>query len=395
MSIYGNFFSILLQMRKIAAILILTAVAVFCAVQVEVDLMLRNGTPIRVAVPKGAFTTIDSQKNFPFSDSNDGPPSPKRAKIEDMIPLVRCEFDSRSEYAQFRKLWDIDTSALSPENSALPQEQTSLTEDISADLFEKYFLTANYLMIQGEYAKHFAKNMVKYGLLGAHSADIMASEVFSTHYLFHSTFGDLFQGFLEQAGFNYRVVHLSAGQLVLKIEKDDVHPKNIDKEYTGSSQIEKRRTVLYSELGPTGSQEKRRNENILSWLLWHMGRPSVDIQYSMDIYSEGLSELRQTIQNFTKESEYGAHTYVEGLTLDVNYKNHASLSTVLRLVPSLSRLELSMSSPSILNAAVSSLVNSIPLCKSLKMLKITGKLLSSVVISRLVESLPNIEQLVL
>ncbi|KAI5192967.1 hypothetical protein NECID01_2147 [Nematocida sp. AWRm77] len=366
-------------MRKIAGILILTAVAVFCATQIEADLTLSNGTIIRVTIPKGAFEGIDSQKEYISSDFNDSPSSPNN---ETNIPLMNCGFDNESELEQFRMLWDIDSPAPA-------QEQT----DISTDMFVKSLLAANYLMIQGEYAKHFAKNMAKYGLLGAHSADIIASEIFSGRPVWSSgIFKDLFQAFLEQTGFNYRIVHLSTGKKMQMIEKNNAWPKKIDQAYTGVFQTEKRRTVLYSELGPTGSQEKRRNEAVLSWLLLNMGGSSIDIQYSMDISSEGFSELKKTIRKITKESEYGTHTYVEGLTLNVTQQNYTSLSTVLRFVPDLSRIELSMSSSSIPNAAVSSFARNITLCKFLKDLKITGKVLENAVVKRLVKHCPIIEK---
>ncbi|KAI5192966.1 hypothetical protein NECID01_2146 [Nematocida sp. AWRm77] len=377
-------------MRKIAVILIHISVAVFCATQIEVDLMLRNETSIRVAVPEGAFKMIDGQEMLFLPLKNSNTFVSEETKTEENIRAVKCEFDSESEYAQFRKLWDIPLPALSAEDSELAQEQT----DISAELFMKCLLTANYLDIKGEYAERFAENMVKYGLLGAHSVDIMKPDVLSTYDLSHDTFWSLLQAFVRQMGFEYRITHPSRGYTMLGIRRiDDVWPKNIDQAYTGLSQIEKRRTVLYSELGPTGSQEKRRNEAVLSWLLWNIGGSSVDIQYSMDISSEGLSELRQTIQSFTKESEYGTHTYVEGLTLNVTQQNHASLSTVLQLIPSLSRLELSMSSPSIFFEEISSLFDIISLCKSLKDLKIIGEVLESVAVTKLVESIPTIEKL--
>ncbi|KAI5192632.1 hypothetical protein NECID01_2025 [Nematocida sp. AWRm77] len=376
-------------MRKIAVILILTAVAVFCATQIETDLILSNGTPIRVTVPEGAFEGIDSMKSIPFSDSNDGPPSPKRAKIETNIPLVKSDFDNESEFEQFRKLWNIDSPAPA-------QEQTSLTEDISADMFVKSLLTANYLMIQGEYSKRFSKNMVKYGLLGAHSADIIASEIFSGRPIWSRIFGDFLQAFLEQTGFNYRVTRLSTGQLVLFIEKDDIQSKKINYEYIGASQKETYRTVLYSELGPTGSQEKRRNEAVLSWLLWNIGGSSVDIQYFADISSEeALSELGQTIQNFTKEktNKKDEYVYVEGLTFNFTQENHASLSTALRLVPDLTRLEMSINFGYTFNIPMSSLVESITLCELITALKITEMDLESEDVCILLESLPNIEKL--
>ncbi|KAI5192968.1 hypothetical protein NECID01_2148, partial [Nematocida sp. AWRm77] len=237
-------------MRKITGILILTAVAVFCATQIEADLTLRNGAPIRVAVPKGAFRTIDEQKNIPSSDLGSGAPSPKKAKTEENIRAAKCEFENILEYEQFRKLWDIGLPALSSENSTQSQNQTA----ISAELFVKCMVTAKHLGIQGEYAERFAENMVKYGLLGAHSADIMKPDVLSTYDLPHDTFWSLLQAFVRQMGFEYRITHPTIGQTMLEIERTNPWVKKINKEYKGSSQTTKIRTVLYSELRATPSQ---------------------------------------------------------------------------------------------------------------------------------------------
>ncbi|KAI5191495.1 hypothetical protein NECID01_1489 [Nematocida sp. AWRm77] len=396
MSLYGKSFLCLNQMKKIAEILMLIGFAVVCASQVEIELALKNSNgTIRVIVPEGAFQMIDNQKILASLNTKNGISISEEKPAEKYIPVAQCEFESKSEYEQFRKLWDIDSSALSTKDSTPAQEQTSHTADLSKDLFEKYFLTANYLDIQGDYAKRFFKNMVKYGLFGKHSADIMASRVFSTHYLFYDTFWNLLYAFLDETGFNYRDAYPSAGQTMLLIESTNVRPKKINKEYTGPPQATTMRTVLHSRLGPAGSPEKERNETVLAWLLLNIGGSSVDIQYSTDITSEGSSDLSQTIKQFTKEKKKDVGMHVEGLTLKVDcIKGSFSLLPALQLVPDLSRLELFITSSCIIpNASLSSLFSSISLCRSLKTLKTTGQILESVVVSSLAENLPDIEEL--
>ncbi|KAI5190496.1 hypothetical protein NECID01_1002 [Nematocida sp. AWRm77] len=382
-------------MRKIAAIFILTSLAAVCGSQVEVDLTLRNSdAAIRVAVPQGAFQVIDRQAYLYYSDSDDGAPSPKKAKIEDNIRVALCEFENKAEYEQFRKLWDTSIPALFGESSIPSQEETSLT----ADLFEKCLLTANYLDIQGDYAARFAENIVKHGLLGKHSADIVSLEFFSTRDLSHDTFWTLLYAFLAQAGFEYRIAHPSRGQTVLWIESTNPpHPKQIDEEYTGPSQTASIRSVLYSKLGPIGTQEKKRNEDVLGWLLLNIGGASVDIQYFMTVSSEDIFEHSQTIQNLSKKDKKGACVYVEGVSLNLKYSSNFSLLPSLQLVPDLSRLELfiNIDCDYVSNEELSSLFSGISSCKSLKALEIREKRLESVVVGKLMESIPTIEQLCL
>ncbi|KAI5190906.1 hypothetical protein NECID01_1201 [Nematocida sp. AWRm77] len=373
-------------MKKIKAILLLITFATVRTSQVEVDLTLRNNTRIRTTVPEKAFQKIYDQRILDLPHTDNSPSSSKKALAEDNARVATCKFENESEYIRFRKLWDIDSPASI-------QEQTPLT----TDLFEKCLLTANFLDIQGEYAKRFAENMVNYGLLGRHSADIIASNMFSNYDLSYDTFWSLLYAFLNQLGFKYRVSHPSAGQTMLGIESDYIWGKKINKEYTGPSQTARMHTVLYSRLGLTESPETERNEAVLGWLLLNIGGSSVDIQYSMEITSEGITNFSQTIQKFTKENKKGARVYVEGLSLYVEYEDSISLVPALQLAPDLSRLELYIHpfSYTISDATLCSLFSSISLCKSLQSLRITGVILESVLVSSLVETLSTIEHLTL
>ncbi|KAI5190868.1 hypothetical protein NECID01_1163 [Nematocida sp. AWRm77] len=367
--------------------MLIAFVAVYAS-QVKVDLTLRNKNTIRVTVPEGAFQMIDAQKNQALSDTETNDSSSKKTPAESNVRIAQCELETELECEQFWKLWDTAPPALSAEDSAPAQKQTPLT----ADLFVKCLLTASYLDIQGEYAKRFFKNMVKYGLLEKHSADIVSSDLLSTYNLPQSIFWSLLHAFFEQTGFDYRIVHFNSGQAMLRIENTDACPKKISKEYTGISQTTKIRTVLYSKLDPIGSQKKERNDAVLAWLLLNMGGSSVDIQYSIEATSKDISEVKKTISQFTKENKKGPCVNVEGLTLITNFRNHFSLLLFLQLVPDLSRLELCAPAFDTPNAALYSFVSGITSCKSLRALKITGKLLESAVITNLVDALPILEE---
>ncbi|KAI5189531.1 hypothetical protein NECID01_0554 [Nematocida sp. AWRm77] len=381
-------------MRKLGVILTLIAFAAVCATLVEVDLMLKNSnTSIRVTVPEGAFQMIDDQAILASSDAENNGSISEKTPVEKYTPAAQCEFKSESEYVQFKKLWDIDSPALSAEDNALVQEQTPLT----ADLFEKCLLTANYLGIQGKYAERFAENMVKYGLFGKHSVGIVSTVLFSDRELTYDTFWDLLYAFLDQIDFKCRrIIDPSTKKMImLLIESTNAEFKEIDKKYEGPSQGKRMRAVLYSELGSPGSQEKERNEAILGWLLLNIGGFSVDIQYPIRVLSDNITDLSQTIQNFTKENNKRACVYVEGLTLNIDYScNKFSLLSVLQLVSDLSRLELFITHIYKLpNEELCGLAISIASWKSLKTLKIAGPILNSVEICSLVENLPSIEQL--
>ncbi|KAI5192895.1 hypothetical protein NECID01_2124 [Nematocida sp. AWRm77] len=372
-------------MRKPGMILMLIALAAVCASQVEVDLTLRNKATIRVTVPEGAFQMIDNQANlFLLSENSNNSSFSEKTTAEDNVRAAWCKFECEKEYEQFRQLWDIDSSGPA-------QEQASLT----ADLFEKCLVTADYLDIQGEYAKYFFKNLVKYGLFSTHSADIVSRVVFSDRELSYDIFWSLLYAFLDQIGFKYRIIiHPSTKKKMLLIESTNAQSKKINEEYKGPTQATRMRTVLYSELGPPGTPERERNEAVFMWLLLSIGGSSVDIQYSTYISSEDTTGLSQTIKQFTKENEKGARVYVEGLELRINYrKGPFSLLPVLQRVPNLSRLELSITYAFRSNTVVSSLVNSITSCRFLKALTIIGQRLESELISTLVETLSFIEQI--
>ncbi|KAI5189043.1 hypothetical protein NECID01_0398 [Nematocida sp. AWRm77] len=235
--------------------------------------------------------------------------------------------------------------------------------------------------------------MVKYGVLGKHSADIVFSEAFSTYDLSYDTFWSLLYAFLDQTGFEYRHTHPSPGQTMVRIEKADAWPKQINEEYTGLPQETKMRTVLHSRLGLARSSEKKRNEAVLEWMLLNIGGSAVDIQYSINITSEGLSEHKTTIQNLIKENKKGASVHVEGLTLDVEYDSIISLRPLLQLIPDLSRLKFINKRPWKYKELLSSLISTLSSCTSLKALTITEYILESEEVSILADSLPNIEQL--
>ncbi|KAI5191500.1 hypothetical protein NECID01_1494 [Nematocida sp. AWRm77] len=381
---------------KKPGVIILTFITfvTICICQIEVDLTLKNNRNIRVTVPKDAFQTIHQQgilDSSDIEDSNSSSPKNTTAEEKDQPIPYPCEFESETEYEQFRQLWDIDSPVPPAECNPLSQEQASHT----ADLFEKCLLTANYLNIQGEYAKRFFKNMVNYGLLGTHSADIMSSKVFSTYNMSRDTFWDLLQAFLRQIDFAYRMIICpSAGPTVLSIEKINAQFKQIDKEYTGLSQTVRIHTVLYSRLGPALSPEKERNEEVFAWLLLNIGGSSVEIWYTIKDFSDDITDLSQTIKQFTKENKQGGCVYVEGLKLNICGRKHSfSLHSALQHIPGLSRLGLFNTSADRSNTAPSSLISIITLCQSLKTLKIAGKRLENAEVSSLAESLPNIEKL--
>ncbi|KAI5192955.1 hypothetical protein NECID01_2142 [Nematocida sp. AWRm77] len=380
-------------MKKTAVILMLIAFAAVCASQIEVDLTLRNSnTAIRVAVPEGAFQMIDNQTNlFLLSENSNNSSFSEETTAEDNVRAAWCKLESEKEYEQFRQLWDIDSPALSTEYSAPAQEQTDLTED----LFEKCLVSANYLDIQGKYAKCFFKNMVKYGLFGKHSVDIMSSEILSACNMSYDTFWELLYAFLNQIGFEYRITHPSTGKTMLKIEKAYAQATQIDEKYTGLPQETKMRTVLYSKLGET-FQEKEKNEAVLGWLLSNIGGSSVDIQYFTEITSKDLYELTQTIKSLTTEHGRRPCVDVEGLSLVVVYaKNTPSLLPIANLVPHLFRLKVFFNS-SITNSKLRSFFPSVIIvCKTLKALYISNKSLPTLFVSSLVKHLPNIVHLTL
>ncbi|KAI5192893.1 hypothetical protein NECID01_2122 [Nematocida sp. AWRm77] len=355
-------------MRKIPSriLTIFVALSSVHSTQVSANFILKDGTAVFDTVSKEAFKTLENQDKYRkiMQKTLHGPKPNKRAGC---VTIILPELRKKVAYGRFKSLWSTD-SAPGTEEREESSAASSYFMDITAayahfkrqwnnaaplhfmhitpEEFLDFMLAANYLDIRGEYAKRFAQNMVKYGLFGIHSADIMASKAFSTYNLPQKTFQDLLHAFLRQIDFAYRtIIHPSTGQTLLRIEKADARPKQINKEYTGPSQTTRMRTVLYTELGPESSPERERNEAVLVWLLLNIGGSSVDIQYTTEIIIlEDITDLSQTIYNLTKENEQGGCVYVEGLALKVDCRNSFILRLALQLVPGLLRLELSIAS---------------------------------------------------
>ncbi|KAI5192272.1 hypothetical protein NECID01_1866 [Nematocida sp. AWRm77] len=346
------------------------------------------------SIPKGAFAAIDKQEKEcrSFLEMKDLASSAPKEACEITLSHIR----TWEEYEYFNAFWKTDLVSLPAEDGKAPSlYQKGLTQD----LFVAFLLTADRLGIQGMHARFFITNMVRYGLLGKYSKDITDND--NSQDLEHNTSHDIFklmlQDFLKQTGFACRsIIHPSTGQTTLLMEKAGTCHRKISSEYKGLPQTARMRTVLYSRLSPRKLQEKERNEAVLGWLLLNMGGSSVDIQYPIQVVSEDISELKSTIQSFTKENKKGACVYVEGLAFTVKYNTKTSLIPALLLVPGLFCLDLSMSPVCCASSKVaSSLIRSITLCKSLKVLKIREEVLESALIMNMVESLPSIEQLCL
>ncbi|KAI5192810.1 hypothetical protein NECID01_2087 [Nematocida sp. AWRm77] len=381
-------------MDKLAAYIRICTLAMvcLCTATTKVNFKLSNEKEaLRCTVPAGAFRGIDDleKRSRPSPALRQGSPG-----TEEECEIFLSYIHTPQQYEHFKAFWKTDLTDL-PAYLVEGDKALSLhRQDLTPGVFDSFLFTASRLNIQGKHAKRFAKNMVRYGLLGKHSKDITEFSLAQDEQLAYDTLHPMLLAFLDQTGLEHRtIVHSSAEKTVLFIEKVDAWPKQIEYDYTAPYQTARIRTVLYSRLGPRGSQEKERNEAVLSWLLALLGGSSVDIQYSTSLFSEGIAETKKTIQNFTKEGKKDARVYVEGVTIDVDYNNNTSLRSALQLVPELSCLKLFITSIFIPNTSLPSLFSSITSCKSLKSLKIVGRLLDSVAISRLVESLPTIEQL--
>ncbi|KAI5192697.1 hypothetical protein NECID01_2046 [Nematocida sp. AWRm77] len=385
--------SITMNKTEAYVIICMSLILCFCASTIEVNFKLASEEEaLTCRIPSGTFKLIENQDANCIPYAEQGQAS---SALKEKCEISLSNISTPQQYEHFKAFWETDLAALSAEDEVLSQYQADLTPD----LFDSFLFTADFLEIQGEYAKRFAKNMVRYGLLGKHSKDITENSRCKEKDLAYDTFETMLPVFLRQTRLRSRTITHFLGakkKTVLRIEKAGERPKQIKNKYTGPSQTTRRQTVLYSQLGPTESPEKERNEAVLVWLLLNMGGSSVDIQHTTDISSsEGIADLTQIIEQFTKENEKGGCVYVEGLSLISNcVKDFFSLRLALQLVPDLSRLELSIapiySTPT---PESTSLISTITLCKSLKALKIEGWRLESGEISRIVESLSAIEQL--
>ncbi|KAI5189348.1 hypothetical protein NECID01_0543 [Nematocida sp. AWRm77] len=388
-----------------------------CSSQLSVKFIPKNRTEVSDTIPRGVFRTLDHQNLY--SQIMQKPMDDNALEVQKSVGSVTMalpELPDKAAYLRFKRVCSAESTSETEEREVKNKPPTYLmyiiTEvyaclkelwnnekplhhtHITPMEFQNFVLAASYLNIRKEYAKHFAENMAKYGLLGIHSADIISTAGLSTYDLPYKTFQKLLYAFLRQTDFKYRASYSTTGQTMLRIENTNLWSNQINEEYTGPFQTARMRTVLHSELGPASSQEKERNEAVLAWLLSNMGGSSVDIQYYTTISSDNSTDLSQVIKKFTKENEKGRCVYVEGLTLGIDYRRGSfSLRPALRLVPDLSRLEVWITPEYIPNEELFSFFSSITLCKNLKALRIAGQCIESEIISRLLEGLPSIEQL--
>ncbi|KAI5190655.1 hypothetical protein NECID01_1096, partial [Nematocida sp. AWRm77] len=300
-------------MTKTAAYLTLCTLILLClcTCSIEVNFKLASKEEaLTCTIPKGLFKLIDDY-NWYYEPCKKKRRTSARLDTKEECEIPLSQICTHKQYEHFKAFWETDLAALpEEEDNALLQYQTDLT----AGLFDSFLFTADYLNIQGEYAKRFAKNMVRYGLLGKHSKDITENSRCKERDLAYDTFETMLPVFFKETRLRSRTIthFLSAKKKTLLIESINEKFKKFDDEYTGPSQTTRMRIVLYSRLGPAMSQEKERNEAVLVWLLLNMGGSSMDIQYSSYIASDNFYELRQSIGQFTKENEKGACVYVEG-----------------------------------------------------------------------------------
>ncbi|KAI5192896.1 hypothetical protein NECID01_2125 [Nematocida sp. AWRm77] len=375
-------------MNKTKAYVILCTLAMFCLCisTIEVTFNPNSGKKAFICtVPIGMFRKIDDHKMEPL------PPS--ALEQASSSPKEKCEFSlsyihTREQYEHFKVFGETDLETLPAEDKALSQYQVDLTPD----LFDSFLFAAGFLEIQGEYAKRFAANMVRYGLLGKHTKDITGSSQCQDKNIPYYIFRPMLSAFLKQINFKSRITHSIPGQTRLALEGLYESNSRINEEYTGPPQLELHRTVLYSKFKKLFTKEKERNEVVLSWLLLNMGGSSIDIQYIMGKCYDYEIELKKTLPNLTKENKKGEWVYVEGVTLSVTSKNISSLGLALQFIPDLSRLEVIFSS-SIYHSDLSVFFSCLASCKYLNSLKISGISLDGAAISELVENIPNIRQL--
>ncbi|KAI5191158.1 hypothetical protein NECID01_1327 [Nematocida sp. AWRm77] len=358
---------------------------------ITVKFKLGDKEPVLTSIiPRGAFGIIDAQEKYLLFIGKRNQRCPcSNSEEERQIPLPLIH--TQQEYEYFKAFWEGD---LSEDSTKTKTPLLRRIKGLKLSLFDSFLITADQLDIQGEYAQFFAANMVRYGLLGKCSKYITSKSQYQPNEMSYRIVLSMLSSFLGQIGLKAKtIVHSDAKKKMLLIEKANVWRKKTNEEYTKQPQKESIRAVLYSELGPTGSKEKKRNETVFGWLLSNMGGFSVDIQYSIDITSKETTELTQTVRNLTKKDEKDRRAYVEGLTLSIEFPNNASLLPAFQNILDISRLKMIIYSPYASDEVLDSLFSSFSRFESLKDLEIGGQVLNSALFSPLVKNIPIVKRL--
>ncbi|KAI5191492.1 hypothetical protein NECID01_1486 [Nematocida sp. AWRm77] len=378
-------------MRKIPALAVgLFAIAAVHCVHISITFKLLDGSEIQREIPEGMSKTIDRQKAYRPVPSDTKSDVEKAMEAPANNSLTLEYLDNVPEFEHLEAMWMSDLSKASSKEHQ---------KDLSLDQFMCFLLTTDYLDIQGKYTKHFATNMVKYGLLGAHSADILASALDSHISLPYSAFWQMLLAFLEQARFQTHIVsHPSNDKSTLFIGSPTQDSSRLKEKYTAMPQPEKVRIVLYSKLG-IEEHVHRTNEKVLGWILTNLKHTTVDIRYDVFISSGSDGHSAPPIQHIFQESkklEESDSAYIEGIKLSLNYFSAwNSLPCLSQIFSRLSFLEIANQTGGSAEEGqiVSMMSRNASLWKNLKMLKITGQSFTASSLCSFLEILPSLESL--
>lgn len=123
---------------------------------VSIEFTLKNKEKVRADVVNGNFKVIDKKIEHNY-DEDETALQQKEAEIE------LLEIEDKETFAQFKALWSKEESS------------NEKVDDIDDNKFAQFFNAADYLGICGEALQCFAENMVKRGLLGKNSNNIIST----------------------------------------------------------------------------------------------------------------------------------------------------------------------------------------------------------------------------
>ncbi|MDR4470177.1 MAG: hypothetical protein MRJ68_18085 [Nitrospira sp.] len=179
-------FKILFFMQTVSLFVVLWGVVLGArAKEVKVEFVLRSRERVKEAISTEDSRTIRDSAGIYEEEGSSGIWS----RIPEKILAETLKFDllmikDRARFAQFKALWKEEEEEV-PSGSRATQLFWKVLarlralwgggEGMSAEEFAEFFKAADFLGLSGEARKHFAANMVRGGLLGAHSQEIVSS----------------------------------------------------------------------------------------------------------------------------------------------------------------------------------------------------------------------------
>jgi BspA type Leucine rich repeat region (6 copies) len=288
---------------------------------------------------------------------------------QDTEPLeVQLEMISNEDMlARLRKCWDSD--------------MTDSDQDMDADTFYRFIQASDYLLLQGDKYKQFARNMVRKGVLGKDSMAIVRQRLGTGHMgCLRKIAGQMLIALASECGCEVRVMKHDDHETEVTL----CHVSDRKAESYGDicSMLETRPVIDRLSVRCNILPDRADRMEILTWLTDHL-------EVTLLWIGTELRMTKEDTQSIVKWSEGTTQTRL-GLSLDLSAYEQPSHSFALALIPTIPALEELHIRGAVFEPSAAHIFGQ---CKQLKKLDLGGSRQTSPFVSALMPNLTSIREL--